>query len=89
MEVSFHTATNEQYNAQKLEVTISKSIYNQICLDLRQSDDRLWVFLNREQLEQLFGKINQYFEAERAEREAERYSEVMHDQMLSGQESLS
>ena len=58
-----------------------------------QFDFDLSLHIQTTDLERLFGIINAHLEmvekARKAEKEAERYSEAMFDQMLSEQESLS
>lgn len=62
MEISMFPALRAEHRGKELIIAISDTVYEQTSITLSQDNDTVRLYLNREQLEQLFGKINNYFE---------------------------
>lgn len=58
-------------------------------LSIGTPKDKITLFLDITQLQEIFGTINNYLEAEsKAEREAEHYAEAMYDLSIEGSEDM-
>jgi hypothetical protein len=64
MDINLWGAINAQYHKQGLDVRISDGYTDgQIAIVLEQGQDKATLFLNREQFDLLFGKMNTYLES--------------------------
>jgi serine kinase of HPr protein (carbohydrate metabolism regulator) len=69
MESNLYGAIEEQYNSTPVEVIVRDGIYDQVTLIIKQGGDSVNLFLSLEQVEQMFGKINNYLQ-EREDKKA-------------------
>lgn len=66
-DINLWSALNAQYHNQELSARISDGYSDgQIALTIEQGTDKVNLFVNREQLDLLFGTINSYLESKTA-----------------------
>jgi hypothetical protein len=91
MNTDMFAAIEAQYHNEVLEVRVTDTIYDQVTLTFSQAGDTVNINLSLEQIEQVFGKINNYLqEREDKKAHAEAVALAQFDAMRDDQaESIS